>query len=363
MASRLSPTHRARVDRALAAGDPAPARPHHAALAADPAIPAGLLYRLAMLEARAGATTAAVRLLEAARRRAPGDADLLANLGQLKLGLGDAVGALDCLDALPVSAHSHPAIARLRGDALTGLGRPDAAASAYRAGLARAPRDAALHANLGAACRLSGRWREAVQHLETALSLAPTVEARITLAGLLVDLDQADRAVELLGAGVASTPLAAELHRQLAAAARADGDAGLASAAARRAVLLQPSDASATAQVAELADNRADLEAAARWTRRALASHPGHLAATQLAVQVARRRKSPAEALDRADAWLAVEAAPARRYPLLFERAQALEALDRPREAFEAFAEANAAQRAGLPRASTRSTPTARSPT
>ena len=103
MATRLTPTHRARVDRALAAGDPAPARPHHAALAGD-GTPAGLLYRLAMLEARAGAAGTAVRLLEAARSRAPGDADLLANLVELvRLIEQYQSGALV---TWPASAHS-----------------------------------------------------------------------------------------------------------------------------------------------------------------------------------------------------------------------------------------------------------------
>ncbi|MEQ9334111.1 sulfotransferase [Thalassobaculum sp.] len=350
MASRLSPTLRARIDRAVAAGDPAPARPHHRLLAEAADVPPGLLYRLAMLEARSGAPAAAVRLLEAARRRTPRDPDLLANLGQLRLGLGDPAGALACLDSVPEPGRSHPAIARLRGDALSELGRYPEAAEAYRAGLARAPKDAAMHANLGAACRALGQWHEAARHLETALALAPSVEARVNLAGLLVDLDQADRAIRLLDEGIARAPGAAPLHRQLAAAARTDGDAVLAGRAVRRAALLVPEDAAAAAAVAELADNRADLDAAERWIRAALALSPRHVTASQLAARLSRRRRRPDDALAVADVWLAREQAPARRYPLLFERAQALEAAGRSREAFAAFAEANTAQREAAPR-------------
>jgi len=350
MASRLTPSLRSRIDRAVAAGDPAPARAHHRLLISAPDVPPGLLYRLAMLEARAGGIAVAVRLLEAARRMAPRDVDLLANLGQLRLGLGDPAGALDCLDAVPEPGRSHPAIARLRGDALTGLGRYREAAAAYRAGLARAPRDAAMHANLGAACRALGEWQDAARHLETALALAPSVEARANLAGLLADLDQADRAIRLLGEAIAMTPDAAPLYRQLAAAARGDGDAALAGRAACRSVLLAPGDVSAAAAVAELADNRADLEAAGRWIRRALALAPQHVTATQLAARLARRQRRTDDALAVAGAWLDRESAPARRYPLLFERAQALEAAGRSHEAFTAFAEANAAQLSAAPR-------------
>lgn len=349
MATRLNPTIRARVERAVEAGDPASARQYHKALIDAADVPPGLMYRLAMLEARTGAAAAAIRLLEAARRLAPRDADLLANLGQLKLGLADAAGALACFDALPDAMRAHPAVARLRGDALTGLGRAADAAAAYRAGLARAPNDAALHANLGAACRVLGQWRDAARHLETALALAPSVEARVNLAGLLVDLDRADQAVDLLRKGLDAAPGNAVLHRHLTAAARADGDAVLAGLAARRAMLLTPDDASATVAVAELADNRADLDEAGRLAARARAIDPRHVTAVQLAVRVARRQRRPDDALTLSESWLSTENVAARRYPVLFERAQALETLDRPREAIEAFTVANAAQRDAAP--------------
>lgn len=349
MATTLSPTIRTRIERAVAAGDPVPARPHHRALTAAAGVPAGLLYRLAMLEARTGAVALALPLLEAARRRSPADADILANLGQLKLGLGDPAGALACLDALPDAARGHPAVARLRGDALAGVGRAAEAAAAYEAGLRRAPKDAALHANLGVACRQLGRWREAALHLETALGLAPSVEARVNLAGLLVDLDQIDRALETLRDGLRTAPLSALLYRRLAVAGRADGDAALAVGAARRAVLLEPADPSAAATVAELADNRADLDGASQWVRRTRTLDPGSLAAAQLAVRGARRRRNAEAALNEAEAWLARETEPTRRFPVLFEQAQALEGLGRARDAFASFAEANAAQQAAAP--------------
>lgn len=349
MANRLSPTIRDRVERAVAAGDPVAARPYHRVLIQASDAPPALLYRLAMLEARAGGAPAAVSLLEAARARAPRDPDLLANLGQLRLGLGDPAGALEALDALPAAARAHPAIARLRGDALSGLGRLEPAAAAYRSGLERAPDDAALHANLGAALRALGQPRDAARHLEAALARGGAEEARINLAALLVELDQVDRAIVLLGQGIARSPRSAALHRQLAVAARADGDAGLAGAAARRAALLEPAEPSAAVAVAELAENRADLTAAGRWLRRALVLAPGSLAAVTLTARVARRRRQGEEALAVAAGWLDREAAPARRHPLLFERAQALEALGRPREAYQAFAEANAAQLAAAP--------------
>src|SRR3546814_4222384 len=56
-------------------------------------------------------------------------------------------------------------------------------------------------------CRALGRWHEAAGHLETALALAPSIEARINLAGLHVDLDQPNRAIRLLAEGLAADPL------------------------------------------------------------------------------------------------------------------------------------------------------------
>ncbi|MEQ8399037.1 sulfotransferase [Thalassobaculum sp.] len=348
-ARRLSPKILSAVDRAVSTGDPAPARPHHHALMAATDLPAGVLYRLAMLEARSGAADTAIRLLEAARAGGPANPDLLVNLAQLKLGRDDPAGAYECLCGLPASARAHPVVARLEGDALAGLGRHAEAVATYQTGLRRAPYDAALHANLGVACRALGRLREAAHHLETALARAPTVEARVNLAGLLVDLDQADRAVELLARGLADTPGVGLLHRHLAFAARADGDALLANAAARRALLLVPADVSATATVAELADNRADLPEAARWVGRARVLDPRHVTSAQLAVRLARRLKRFDEALTVADGWLAAETMPARRYPVLFERAQASEADGDAVAAFAAFEAANAAQAIAAP--------------
>ena len=98
---RLSPKTLSAVDRAISAGDPALARPHYRALMAATSLPAGMLYRLAMLEARTGAADTAILLLEAARAGGAADPDLLVNLAQLKLGRDDPAGAYDCLCILP----------------------------------------------------------------------------------------------------------------------------------------------------------------------------------------------------------------------------------------------------------------------
>jgi len=319
-------------------------RGDHAALIAATDTPAPLLYRLGVLEAEAGHGDAALSLMEAARRRAPTDATLLVNLAQLRSTLGDPNGALDLLRSLPVTVQAHPAVARLIGDAETETGSFDRAAEAYGRALAGGATDPALHVNAGTALRRLGRWREAAYHLRSALVGGPNIEATAALSALYLDLEQPAEAIELLHEGLSRSPGSVTLLRQLALAARVDGDGGTARRAARAAVMLAPDDASAAALVAEQAENRASLDDASLWAGRALAIDPRSLAGCRVRLRVDRRLNRNEAALERGQVLLAGEIKPGRRYPLLFECAQTLEAMGRARDAFAAFAEAKAAQ-------------------
>lgn len=339
----------ARAEQAAAARAPKMVRSEHAALIATADTPASLLYRLGVLEAEAGHGAEALSLMEAAHRRSPADATRAVNLAQLRLTLGDPTGALTLLRALSAEVRAHSAVARLIGDAEAETGSFERAANAYAHALANGTDDPALHINLGAVLRRLGRWRQASHHLRTALAKGPIVEATVAMSALYLDLEQSDKAIDLLRAGLSKSPLSEPLWRQLAVAARADGDGYTARWAATRAAVLVPDSSNNTAAIAEQAENRAALDDACVWANRALVIDPRSLAASRVRLRVDRRRNRNDAVLATARALLAEETEPRRRYPVLFERAQALEALGHTRDAFDAFTEANNTQMATVP--------------
>lgn len=343
MAAPLPPKLRAALDRALDSGDPSGARRFHDILVKSPAVPAAALFRLAMLEARAGEFAPADRLLAAAGKRAPGDPQLRVNHAQVRLALDDPAGAWDLLHSLPAQVRANPAVARLLGDVALSCGRPEEAVAAYRGLADSATADPGLRVNLGTALRRLGRYEEAAVQLSRAVDQGAGREAVIGLAGLYVQLDQHDRALDLLRTRLERSPEDAALLRQLAATRRMAGDGGAARSAVRRAVLSAPADPSALTLLAELAENAAELDPADLWARRALAAGPDTLGAGLVRAAVARRGGEPDRALSLADAWL--DRAPAAsRHLVLFERARCLEAGRLTEAAIEAFVAANAQQ-------------------
>ncbi|WPZ35470.1 sulfotransferase [Thalassobaculum sp. OXR-137] len=344
MAGPLPPKARTALEKSLSSGDPAPARPVHDLLLKHRAVPGAALFRLAMLEAGAGAFATADRLLVEADRRQPGDAQILVNRAQVRLALDDPEGALGLLSRLPDQVRANPAVIRLTAEAALSCDRLDEAIGAYEALAATGGgTDPAVLANHGTALRRLGRFEEAADKLGRAIDRGAGSEAVVGLAGLYGQLDQHDRAVDLLSAHLGRRPLDSVLLRQLAATERAAGDGGRARKAADRALLVAPGQASALVLLAEFAENAADLDGAERWARRALATAPDTAAAALVLASVARRRGDPAGSLSIVEAG--IDRCPAAmRHLFLFERARSLETARRTDEAFAAFAEANARQ-------------------
>lgn len=344
MAAPLPPKIRSAVDRALETRDPGPARRFHDVLAKHPSVPAPALFRLAMLEASAGGFAAADRLLASAARRAPGDPQILVNHAQVRLALDDPAGALALIDSLPAQVRGNPAVARLAGDAALSADRLEDAVDAYeRLIAAGGDRDPAAIANLGTALRRLGRFEAAAARLAEAVRLGAGPEAAIGLAGLYVQIDQPDRAVDLLRGRLEARPGDTALLRQLAATHRSAGDGAAARHVVRQAILLGPAEVPALTLAAELAENAADLDTADRLARCALTVAPDTVGAGLVRAAVCRRRGDPGGALKMAAGWL--DRAPAAaRHLVLFERARALEADRQTDAAFRAFADANAQQ-------------------
>ena len=344
MSGPLPPKARTALDKALSTGDPAPVRRFHDLLAKHPAVPVGALFRLAMLEAAAGGFAAADQLLGAASRRQPGDPQILVNHAQVRLALDDAEGAFGLLSALPARLRGNPAVLRLRGDAALSSDRLEDAVTAYEGltGLAGGD-DPAVLTNLGMALRRLGRFEAAAGKLARAVEKGAGREAIVGLAGLYGQLDQHDRAVDLLAAHLGQTPLDGVMLRQLAATHRSAGDGARARSTIEKALLADPGQASALTQLAEIAENAADLDLADLWAARALAAAPEAAAAALVRAAVARRRGSPEASLALVESWMS-RCPRSLRHLMLFERARSLEAARRTDAAVAAFAEANARQ-------------------
>lgn len=344
MSGALPPKARTALERSLSSGDPAPARRVHDILLKHRAVPAAALFRLAMLEAGAGGFAAADRLLTAAARHQPRDPQILVNHAQVRLALDDPDGAYRLLAQLPDQVQTNPAVIRLTADAALASDRLEESVAAYdRLAALGADADPAILTNHGTALRRLGRFDAAVGKLARAVEVGSGSEAVVGLAGLYGQLDQHDRAVDLLSDHLAHKPLDSVLWRQLAASHRAAGDGTRARATIERAMLCAPGHASALALFAEIAENAADLDVADRWARRALAVGPETASAALVRASVMRRKGDPEAAMTLVDAW--IDRSPASvRHLMLFERARSLEAARRTDEAFAAFSEANAQQ-------------------
>jgi tetratricopeptide (TPR) repeat protein len=346
----LGPNARAvlqRAERAISTRDPQSVRADHRDLIGVKGTPAPLLYRLGILEAEAGRADLATSLIEAARVRAPGDLNIVVNLAQISLATDDAARAIALLAELPAEIRRNPAVARIDGIARASIGDHEAAIPRLETAQRAAPGDPVLLNNLGVCLRALGRTREAAAAFERIR--APGVEVRVNLSGLLLQLDQAERARDILADGLKEAPDSAALHRQMALVARALLQPALAVRAARTAILLEPDVAAHAGVVADLAENRADLARAGSWVDRALLIDPRTTFLRQLRLRITRRLRNPEGTVVLAERWLSEETEPARRHPLLFELGQALDALKRTGEAYDSFVAANVAQREATP--------------
>jgi len=129
------------------------------------------LSNLSALEERSGEIEGALRHARLAAENWPEDAVLQFNLGNLLARLGRDPEALERLER---SVEIDPGYAEARNEIgliYLRLDRPDIARRELEAGLRARPDLAPLHKNLARVALAEGRTREAVEHLERALSL------------------------------------------------------------------------------------------------------------------------------------------------------------------------------------------------
>jgi len=225
-----------------------------AAVAANPeSVPARVDLAAALVAV--GDPSGAEDELRRALELAPRNATAHYNLGLILGAAGDATAAARELAAAVESAPRDPGMRLAYAQALAGARRDEEALAAFRVALGQSPLDAAVR--LGEAQMLVrlGRYGEARERLEEAsatlpedpsiaLALAkvlaaapdPAVRDGARALGLARTLHQGqmtDRSAEALALALAETGACAEaagLLRQIAAAARAAGDAGRAAA-------------------------------------------------------------------------------------------------------------------------------------
>lgn len=187
---------------------------------------------------------------------------------------GDAASALALLGNL-----EDPAALHLRAVAYRRAGRLDEARRAFMAARAAAPDDPFIANNFANLLRQMGAEAEALRHYDHALALRPDYrDAAFNKALLLSAMGEAKGALALLDRLAAAQPGDARAQSARGAALRQLGRHGEAAAAYDAALLAQPGLASALKGRAQLALERGEKDASARY-RKAVAADPADLGA------------------------------------------------------------------------------------
>jgi len=236
---------------------------------------------------QAGDFKNAERELSAALKAEPAFYPAETSLGYVELARKDAKAALAHFDRALELNPQHADVSALigRGQVLLGLNREGDALAAFEAAVAADPSQTDLARRVEVL-----RFRTAEQVLARARDAAK--------AGRLEDASQAYLAA------IASSPESPFLYRELAGVERQKGNVSAALEHLRRAVGLDPSDASSLAQIGEMLEDAGDFEGAAKAYADSLAIEPN--AAVEARVEAARARlalaRLPAEyrALDQA---------------------------------------------------------------
>lgn len=297
-----------------------------------------------------GEHATAIDLLAKASRRSGGDPQVDANLGQALLLAGRGRDALGPLRRARSRAGDVPAILRLLAGAAQDAGDAREAEAAYRRLIGSgATIDPGTLNNFAVLLQGQGRLIEAAELLEQAVEFGAGPEGLNNLANLRARLGMFEAATALFGRATLAAPLRADLWRNAAIVHRDHGAPDLASASARRAVVIAPSDAASLDLLAELLERRSDLEVAERLVRRATILDPDDVDAHRLLTRIGRRRGDAAAVAAAVLPVLRRVVGRPNAYRLWFERALALDVAGDHAAAFEAFRVANETQRQSLP--------------
>jgi tetratricopeptide (TPR) repeat protein len=236
---------------------------------------------------QAGDFKNAERELAAALKAAPAFFPAETSLGYVELARKDSKAALAHFDRALELNPQRADVSTLvgRGQALIGLNREVDALAAFEAALAADPSQADLARRVEVL-----RFR--------------TVEQGISRARDAARAGRLDEAIQAYTSALVSSPDSPFLYRELAGVERQKGSGDAALEHLRKAVELDPSDASSLAQIGGILEDRGDFEGAAKAYADSLAIEPN--AAVEARVEAARARSAlaalPAEyrAIDQA---------------------------------------------------------------
>jgi tetratricopeptide (TPR) repeat protein len=213
----------------------------------------------------------ALQALRSTSRLVSDDANVLNNMGNSYLGLGQLDRAVASYrHALQISPNFAGAHSNL-GNALQSLGQLDEAVSCYRRALQLQPDFAEAHNNLGNALRDLGRFDEALACYRSALQIRQDyAEAHNNMGNALRDLGQLDRAVSSYRRALVLKPAYPEAHNNLGNALRDLGQFDDAVASFRRGLALRSDYAELHGNLGNALFDLGQLDDAVTSYRRAL---------------------------------------------------------------------------------------------
>ena len=218
---------------------------------------------------------AAREAYEEALRLDPDYAEAWSNLGEWRFVTGDAAGALECIGRALRQAPGLLEALNNKVAALYELRRYDEAEAQAREAIARHPREASLHVNLGNVLLHTGRARPAAKAFRTALDCDPACpEAHFSLATLLGETHHLANAIAFLEHAIAVKGESAQRLASLALAQQSAGDHAAAELTCRKVLELQPGNVSALITLAGCRSSRADHRGAIELQEQALKTNP-----------------------------------------------------------------------------------------
>ncbi|MEO8445240.1 MAG: tetratricopeptide repeat protein [Gammaproteobacteria bacterium] len=235
------------------------------------------LHFLGLLAHQRGDHAAAVGLMDAALRAAPGLAPCCSNRGNALLALGRVEDAIASFQKA-ISIDRNLAEAHLNlGNALQQQGQPDEAIASYRRALRLKPQSAETHYNLGRVYESQAKMTDAVRSYGRAVALLPDyAEAHFNLGNAYHATGALAEAIASYQRAVNLKPDYAEAHNNLGAQFEARGDLAEATASYGRALALQPQFAEARNNLGNVLLAEGKLDEAIASYQAAIASRPGY---------------------------------------------------------------------------------------
>ncbi len=241
---------------------------YRAARAAAPDDPDATLGEIRALLSLGWAGDAAP-LADELARRVRGDVEVLVARARVRLAVGDALGALDCIREAQTLAPGRPDLFHLQAQVSARLGDRTAALAAFNAALQLDPSLVRVWFELGGIEEERGNWPAARAAYERALDLLPTYgAAALALAELLRRTETPRAAVHVLVRLLEADPYELEALTALGRALLEDGRTAQALEAFERVLRFDPEHAGALYhEGAALARQRQFDQAVQAWER------------------------------------------------------------------------------------------------